>query len=102
MSHRPKMIGGVQHLRGCACPTCDPEQSLLARRRAEARAARAAPAPAISPHVAAARYIERAHGRRPSDPPSPDSKRFMELLRAGKRAAEALQIIADEKENPPS
>jgi len=103
MSHRPKMIGGVQHLRGCACPTCDPDQLLLARRRAEARAARAAPAPVISPHVAAARYVARAHApRRRFDPPSPDSKRFIELLRAGHRAAEALQIIAAEKENPPS
>jgi hypothetical protein len=99
VSHRARVVNGVKHARGCACPTCDPDNLLLARRRAENKTARALP-PAISPHVAAARYIARAHARRPSDPPSPDSKRFMELLREGRRAAEALQIIAAEKEKP--
>lgn len=93
------MVGGVAHGRGCACPTCDPQQLIFARRRADNRAPKP-PEPAISPHVAAARYVARAYSPMRHQRVTPESRRFVELLRDGKTAREALAEIEREKGTP--
>ena len=67
-------------------------QAKLARRRAENRAARAAP-PLASPQVAASTFVKRAWSPRPRPAESWETRRLRELIRGGKPAAEALQII---------
>jgi hypothetical protein len=77
-----RTVNGVKHDKGCACPFCDPQQKLLARRRDEARAARAFAAanPALPLAVDRPRTAPSRGGHVFE---SAKDRRFKELLRAG-------------------
>jgi hypothetical protein len=98
MSHRPKVLDGVQHGRRCCCPKCDPDDLLTAQVLADYRAR---PAPTIVPTVAqvlrAVRILPDHARRLLSVSESDDTKRFRELLREGLTAAAAIARIETEK-----
>ncbi len=95
-----RMVGNVKHDGRCACPVCDPDQTKLkaARERAEAeKAARIAAGalPASRPLV-----VDKPQPRTRWRPPSDDTRRLAELLRAGKTFTQAAEIIEAEKHQP--
>jgi hypothetical protein len=85
-----RIINGIKHGRQCACPVCDPQQTKVAAARAAAKLARALPVKIVStpegPAVLARRMPRYL-------PPSAQTRRMAELLRAGKTAREAIAII---------
>ena len=90
-----KTINGVRHGKRCACPLCDPEGRLMQRQREEARTQRRA-------WALAARVVplplEGDRPRRVLLAPfeTEKTRRFRELLREGKTAAAAIEIIQSE------
>lgn len=90
---RAKAVNGVKHASRCACPLCDPQQTKLARARAEAleqrRLARLAPPlPAVPLAVDRPRMLLPAFE-------TEKTRRFRELVRDhGSRRA--LEIMAAE------
>jgi hypothetical protein len=85
-----RIVNGIKHGRACACPVCDPEQTKLAAARAAAKLSRAVPVKVVStpegPAVLARRMPRYL-------PPSAQTRRMAELLREGKTAAQAIEII---------
>lgn len=90
-----KTINGVRHARGCACPLCDPEGRLQQRVREEARAARRAwsLAARVVPLPLA---IDKPRRVLLAPFETEKTRRLRELLREGKTAAQAIEIIQSE------
>jgi hypothetical protein len=90
-----KTINGVRHAKRCACPICDPDQRLAQRVREEARAARRAwsLAARVLPLPLAADRPRRVL-LAPFE--TEKTRRLRELLREGKTAAQAIEIIQSE------
>ncbi len=96
---RAKLINGVAHRKGCACPLCDPGGSLMTRARDVSReqrrtwaAARVVPLPLPGDRL-----------RRVQLPPfeTEKTRRFRELLREGVSSRVAAQIIESELKGTP-
>lgn len=90
-----KSINGVRHAKRCACPICDPGQRLAQQAREEARAQRRA-------WALAARVVPLPlatdRPRRVLLAPfeTEKTRRLRDLLREGKSAAQAIEIIQSE------
>jgi hypothetical protein len=94
MSHRPKVVNGVQHGRRCCCPICDPDNLLTA---AMVKAYRERPAPIVRPTTGDVRRALRARPAHSEAHHDDDTTKFRQLLREGLSAAEAQQRIETER-----
>lgn len=90
-----KTIHGVRHARGCACPICDPDQRLAQRVREEAREQRRAWALAART-VPLPLAVDRPRRVLLAPFETEKTRRMRELLREGKSAAQAIEIIQSE------
>lgn len=90
-----KTINGVRHQKRCACPLCDPGDRLAKQVRDESRAARRAWALA-SRVVPRSLAIDRPRRVLLVPFETEKTRRMRELLREGKSAAQAIEIIQSE------
>jgi hypothetical protein len=90
-----KTTNGVRHAKRCACPLCDPEGRLMQRQREEARAQRRswALAARVVPLPLA---VDRSRRVLIAPFETEKTRRMRELLREGKSAAQAIEIIQSE------
>ena len=98
MSARAKLVNGVRHATRCCCPHCDPQNTALAKARAEAKAR---PRAVLLFSGSVTQSGGGDHARRPPLAPfeTEKTRRFRELLRSGLSAARATEILEAELEN---
>lgn len=90
-----KTINGVRHVKRCTCPLCDPGQLLAQKVREEARAHRRAWALAART-VPLPLAVDRPRRVLLAPFETEKTRRLRELLREGKSAAQAIEIIQSE------